>query len=96
LEYRRDIDIADYTAWKAGFIQFNNTPLQEAIIVLKKWYKVDFALANPKLAKCQLSGKYPTDDLTTVLESIKFIKGIDYRFETKSSVVLSGQACVSK
>ena len=96
LEVRSEVNIADCTVWRAGFIQFNNTPLQGAILVLKKWYKVDFALANPKLAKCQLSGKYPTDDLTTVLESIKFIKGIDYRFETKSRVVLSGQACVSK
>lgn len=88
-----NIKPADYMAWKEGVIQFDRTTLASAIITLKKWYNVELTLADPRLGNCTLSGKYPGDNLTNVLKSIRFIKGIDYRFEHPKKVVLSGKPC---
>lgn len=93
LEHRRNVKTNPYLAWKEGYIQFDNTPLDEAIVTLKKWYDVDITLANPQLAKCKISGKYPGDNLKNALEVIHFITKINYRFENAKRVVLSGKPC---
>lgn len=93
LTRRRGVIAANFIAWKEGFLQFDNTPMQEAIVTLEKWYDVNITLKNPALAKCKISGKFPGDNLKNVLEIIQFITSIHYQFENNKQVALSGKAC---
>ncbi len=93
LERRMNVKTNHFIAWKAGFIQFDNTSLSEAIVTLKKWYNVDIQLENPRLAQCRISGKYAGDNLKNVLESIQFITSVQYKFKNAQEVILLGKPC---
>ena len=88
------IDAAATRRWMEGIIEFKNTPLDEAAKVLSRQFNVSITFENKALQQCTISGKYVNETLTNILESIKFIKKIEYRFEGKNKVVLNGNACL--
>ena len=55
-------------AWKRGTFIFDNTPLKEVLNTLSKHYKVSFVCND--LSK-NLSGKFSTDDLDTIITLIE-------------------------
>lgn len=93
LEHHLEVETDAIIAWKHDFIQFDQTPLSHVATVLSNRYKVEILINSEKLQQCLISGKYPVGNLRNVLESIKFIKGIEYQFETPQRIVLSGKPC---
>ncbi len=91
--FRKTVDADNYAVWRNKVIRFDSAPLSEVTQVLARWYGVDIKFANEALASCTISGKYKEDTLLNVLEGIKFIIDIDYKFVSKQEVVIEGKGC---
>ncbi|MGV8139412.1 MAG: FecR family protein [Mangrovibacterium sp.] len=50
------VNPAEYTAWKAGKIYFNNESLENLVLRLERWYEVQFVFKNAKIRSYRFSG----------------------------------------
>lgn len=74
-----ETDAEKYNAWINNVIVMDDETLREVADVLEKWYDVEIAFATEELEKKTITGKYKANSLREILESIKFLKDIDYR-----------------
>lgn len=81
-----EIDTSFYTSWKNGYIMFNNTPLEEIIKKMERWYNVEFVFGNPQIKTLRYSGTIlrgkPIDQ---ILEIMKLTSNIDYKIQVKNN-----------
>lgn len=89
---KQKVDPAHFLAWKNDEIRLDKTTLSEAVVILERWYNIEIVFANEALGDCLISGKYNSDNLVNILESIKYIKGIEYRID-EDKVTLEGKPC---
>jgi transmembrane sensor len=84
--------IASDTAWMQRILVFDNKNLGEVAHIIERWYHVKITFANEKLKNCELSGKHFKTSLPSILETIRFILGINYHHE-KDMIVMDGNGC---
>lgn len=82
-----------YLAWTKGIIFLDETPLSEVALILERWYDVRITFSNSTLGGCRISGKYKREELVNILESLKFMQKLEYRFINEKEVVFSGNRC---
>jgi len=79
------VDTSFYTCWKNGYIMFNNSPLEEIIQKMERWYNVKFVIQNPKIKNLRYSGTIlrgkPIDQ---ILEIMKITANIKYTIAIRS------------
>ena len=79
---KRTLDNLAETFWRNGIIWFSETPFQEVVTALERWYDVDFAIAGePREFRC--SGKFENQSLEEVLESLSYTAGFEFAIENK-------------
>ncbi|MBV6647240.1 MAG: DUF4974 domain-containing protein, partial [Cyclobacteriaceae bacterium] len=88
------VDAAALASWTQGIIHFDNTSLRHVAQVLERWYGVSVVFENEEAKSCTISGKYINPTLESVLESIQFVKGLDYAID-EYQVTLKGKNCES-
>jgi len=71
---------------------FNQTPLNEVIEILHKFYKVQIILSQKELGECQLTATFKDEQIQNILEIISTTFGLNLS-EEDSQFVLSGEAC---
>jgi hypothetical protein len=83
----KNADVAQATAWRTGYFNFNNTDIRLVIKQLERWYDVDVAFEGtlkPKL----IYGKMQRDlYLSQVLDILKKL-GVKYRLEGKKLTII--------
>ena len=89
----KEVDVNRYLAWKEGKIIFDFIPFSEATLILERWFDIDISFENPALKNCIIRSEYSNENLLNILESLKFIQGIDYRLVDNNKVVINGQSC---
>ena len=80
-------DLDQTIAWKNGTFQFNQTPLQDAMRQLSRWYDVDviYAVGTPNI---KFSGDMKRDlNLSQVLEALSEM-GVKFKVEGKKLIVM--------
>jgi transmembrane sensor len=90
---RQTVVLERYLAWTDDVIYLDNTPIQEMVQMLEKWYGVTISLEQAGVGNCLISGKYKSDQLVNILEGLEFMQGITYRFVNKRAIILSGTPC---
>lgn len=90
---RPRVNIDHFLAWREDIIVLDEISLKEAATILERWYDVSITFENKNTEGCLISGKYRSDEITNILESIKFLKGIEYRFVDKNNLIISGGNC---
>jgi len=69
------IDVDDEISWKNGLFSFKNKSFREIMIVLSRWYDVDFVFENEKLADITFNGvfnkKLSLEEVLAVIENSK-------------------------
>jgi len=90
---RLSVNIDHFLAWKEDVIVLNEISLKEAATILERWYDVSIIFESKNTEGCLISGKYRSDEITNILESMKFLKGIEYRFVDKNNLIISGGNC---
>jgi transmembrane sensor len=66
----RRVDSERETSWRRGQLNFDNTPLSEAIDELNRYSSTRIELADPRLADLRLSGTFATGGTSTFVEAI--------------------------
>lgn len=86
-------DIAgNAAAWKNRQFHFDDTPVDEVVLTLERYFGVDIALMQPAIGACRFSGDYDDPQLGDVLEALSF--AIDAQWEERADVItLSGNGC---
>ena len=89
----REISLEHYLAWTSDLIILDETPMEEVVKHLERWYDIEIAFEDKGLGKCRLTGKYKTDQLINILESLEFMQGITYRKTGERTFTLIGKPC---
>lgn len=89
---KREVNLSDYLAWKDGKIIFDKIPLAEAADILERWFNVDIVLESEALGDRLIRSEYNDENLVNILESMKYIMGVDYRFDDDNRIVISGES----
>jgi transmembrane sensor len=69
-------EIAQRLAWRAPKLEFSELPLAEAIALINRYNRVQFAIAEPGLARLRISGVFRADNTDTFVRLLEGTCGI--------------------
>ncbi|MBJ2175536.1 FecR family protein [Aureibaculum sp. A20] len=79
-----NVDVTLETSWRKGLFRFKNKPLKDIMVVLSRWYNIDFSFQNKDLEAIKFTGTLnKKQQLESILSNIKntgFIN--DYKIST--------------
>ena len=90
---KKEVDINQFLAWKNDQIILNKVSMKEASSILERWFNVEIFFENKAIEDCIIRSEYKNENLINILESMKFILGIDYRLEENNRIIISGESC---
>ena len=90
---KAEVSLESFLAWKDDLIIFDDISLHEATRVLERWFDVEIQLQRPELGECYINGSYQSEQLVNILESMKFVNGITYEFQSDRKIVIAGTEC---
>ncbi|MEQ8563118.1 MAG: FecR family protein [Cyclobacteriaceae bacterium] len=90
---KKEVEINQYLAWKNDQIILNKVSMKEASSILERWFNVEIIFENKMIENCIIRSEYKNENLINILESMKFILGIDYRLEENNQIIISGESC---
>jgi ferric-dicitrate binding protein FerR (iron transport regulator) len=70
-------------AWKNNELIFDNTPLEEAVKYLERWYGVQIAIDKTMMGKHNYTFKIKTESFREMLEIMKVMTPIEYEINGK-------------
>lgn len=85
---RQQADVHLNTAWKEGFLLFDNTPMDEVIKRMERWYGVKFIVRDTSILNNHFTGEFKSESLSQVLDFLKKSSFIGYKIE-ETTVTLS-------
>lgn len=81
------VNTAAYLGWLDGRLVFDETPLDEVVAQLGRWYDAPFRIADPSLGARTLTASFTTESLHEVLSSLAPV--LDVRFDrVKDTIVV--------
>lgn len=80
------------TAWKDGKLDFDAVPLAEVVEIVERYYEVEIELADERLGRCLLYGKYENLPLEELLQLIEITAELEME-ENDGIYRFSGEAC---
>ena len=87
----REVSLDKYLDWKAGILRFENVTIAEASKKLEQWYNVSIKVLNNDIANCRFSGTFNNEKLTTVLESLGYLKSdMEYTILENDEIHIKG------
>ncbi|MDR1274569.1 MAG: FecR domain-containing protein [Odoribacteraceae bacterium] len=69
---KREVDVELYAGWKDGYFAFDQTPLEEVMASIARWYKIDVVFDDPALREISFSGivkRY--ENFSTIVEMLE-------------------------
>ncbi|MGV3557059.1 FecR family protein [Larkinella arboricola] len=75
------------SSWINGSLQFNKTPLRNVEHTLEKWYNVDIIIQDESLYKASLTGSHLNESLVSMLESVTYAIGAQYKIQGRTIVI---------
>lgn len=83
----RNIDLEEATSWKNGSFQFDNTPIDQVMRQIARWYAVDVIYEGTK-PKFSFTGMISRDNnVSKILKMIEETGGIDFEIRDKEIIV---------
>lgn len=71
-------DVTRFSAWREGRLIFKNTPMQEAIPKLERWFNVDIELKDSELLKYRFTAIFQNETIQQAFEMLIFSSPINY------------------
>jgi transmembrane sensor len=87
----RRVDPERETSWRHGQVNFENTPLGEAIDELNRYSSTHIELADPRLADLRLSGTFATGGTSTFVEAVTAYFPIQIEYADERTVMLKAR-----
>jgi ferric-dicitrate binding protein FerR (iron transport regulator) len=85
---RRNVDLSVYVGWAEGVLTFDETPLQDAIARLGRWYDLDIQLTDTALARRRFTATFHDEPVSQVLRTLEIALDVRAR-QTGRLVTLS-------
>ncbi len=78
---KMNADIGYTTAWKEGYLKFENTPMDEVIRRLERWYGVRIEVSSSEIVNYQFTANFESESITRVLELLQISSDISYEIK---------------
>lgn len=78
---KKQVEPTQYKAWQSNLIMFEDTPLKIVAEKIEDYYGVTITIPDPELARRELTGTLPNNDLGVVLKSLNNSHNINIIFE---------------
>ncbi len=75
------------TAWKKGFLLFDNTSMQEVIRKVERWYGVNVTVKDSSILEYRFTANFRSESISQVLEILKLSSNIKYEID-KTNIIL--------
>ncbi|MFA6336126.1 MAG: FecR domain-containing protein [Bacteroidales bacterium] len=83
-------DVHINTGWKDGYLMFDNTPMDQVIKKMERWYGVTFIVSDNSILNNNFTAEFKSESLSQVLDYIKKSSFIGYKIE-ETKVILFKQ-----
>lgn len=84
----------DYLAWNDGIIYLKDATLTAVAGRLERKYGIHVQMsAASKNSPCKFNGSLADDQLTNVLENLRFISGLDYKIVNDTTIWIHSVSC---
>jgi ferric-dicitrate binding protein FerR (iron transport regulator) len=77
LQQKAEVKPELHTSWKDGMLEFDHTPLTEALQILEDTYGVEVIYQDTTSTSRILDGGVPNDNLEVFIRTLKTIYGLD-------------------
>jgi ferric-dicitrate binding protein FerR (iron transport regulator) len=85
----RDVDTDEAIAWKNGYFQFSQEPLQSIMRKVSRWYNVDIAFDSESLKQMTFSGTISRlDKVSKVLHRLELTKEVQFKIVQNTIMVM--------
>lgn len=87
----RTVDISEYVSWKNGFFKLYNTPLNDVLMKIGRYYNVEFMYSKElRLNVKTCSGKlFLAENINDVLTSFSLMTNLMYQLEADNRITIS-------
>ncbi len=69
------------TAWKNGLLLFDNTPMDEVIKKMERWYGVSVNVEDPSILEYRFTANFKSESISQVLDILKLSSNIQYQID---------------
>ena len=76
-----------FKKWKDGILKFEEIPLEEAKIILERWFNVEIQILNSDLKKRKITAEYDNESLQNILKSFQFIMNVEFKMAGKAVTI---------
>jgi len=76
-----NIDKSYASAWKEGSLRFINTPMDEVIRKMERWFGVQIAVENPDVYKDTFTADFESESIVQVLNLLSISANISYEIK---------------
>lgn len=77
-------DVEYVSAWKKGYLRFENTPMDEVLRKLERWYGVRISVEDTTILQYSFTADFESESLSQVLELMKITTGINYQIDSNN------------
>ncbi len=81
MTFHKSKDIYYNTAWKEGFLLFEDTPMDEVIKKIERWYGVDITINDHAILGYRFTASFNSESISRVLDLLKITSNINYRIK---------------
>ena len=82
------VDTTKKTAWKTGYLLFDNTPMNEVIKKIERWYGVDCTVKDSVIFDYRFTANFKSESLQQVLEILRLSSKINSKIENNTHITL--------
>ncbi|WP_462347630.1 FecR family protein [Butyricimonas faecihominis] len=80
----RVVNTSYYTAWHEGWFYFNDESLEQVLIMIGRWYDVDFVFAKENLKEITVTGKLKRfENLSVILKMLERTTGTELMLKNR-------------
>ncbi len=87
-QHKQQADIHTSTAWKEGFLLFDNTPMDQVVKKMERWYGVRFIINDSTILNNNFTAEFKSESLSQVLDFLRKSSFIGYKID-ETTVTLS-------
>ncbi|TDE18303.1 FecR family protein [Dyadobacter psychrotolerans] len=85
------VNVEDYISWKEGYLKFTNTPLNEILKKLSRYYKYDLSVQNAEVGEETFSGTLDLqENIEHVLDVISTTTSLSYHKTERRFILEKG------
>jgi ferric-dicitrate binding protein FerR (iron transport regulator) len=87
----KNSDIYYNTAWKEGFLLFENTSMDEVVKKMERWYGVNILIHDQSISDYRFTASFHSESVTRVLDLLKITSNISYRIKDNQVTLFLSQ-----